>query len=217
MKIRNIITCLIVLLICIFDVDYNEYSKLKHTSDISIKKEDLPEEFSDNAYKTILQFIQKTRDLDYEWLIYFDYITGEILKCARGESNNVQISFEDDEFEEYNVASIHNHPKKSLSPPSGKNFGILTRDFEDYELIAGFENFWILKAKGVHKNLCFQLNSFSDLFHELSFQFCSNRYGDEEIISRMHDIKYGSELLNYINNKNIDNIQLIKKEYVTNE
>ena len=31
----------------------------------------------------------------------------------------------------------------------------------------------------------------------------------------MHDILYGNELLKYINNKNIKDIQLTKKEYVT--
>ena len=45
------------------------------------------------------------------------------------------------------VASIHNHPEVLLSPPSSKNFGIFKRAFEDYELIAGFDSFWILKER----------------------------------------------------------------------
>lgn len=86
--------------------------------------------------------------------------------------------------------------------------------FEDYELVAGFGYFWILKAKGLHKSLYYQANSFSDVTFELSHRYCSNRYRDIKIISKMHDIKYGDELLKYINNKNINDIQLIKKEYV---
>ena len=146
MKIGNIIICLIVLLVGIFDVECSQYSKLENNPGISIKKEDLPFEFSDEAYETIVDFIQKTRGLDYEWVLYFDYVTGEILRCASGESNNVEMHFEDGEFEGNHVASIYNHPKEALSPPSGKNFGIFTRDFEDYELVAGFGYFWILKA-----------------------------------------------------------------------
>lgn len=164
--------------------------------------------------KLLLISSKKTRGLDYEWVLYFDYVSGEILRCASGESNNVEMHFEDGEFEGNHVASIHNHPKEALSPPSGKNFGIFTRDFEDYELVAGFGYFWILKSKGLHKSLYYQANSFSDVTFELSHRYCSNRYRDIKIISKMHDIKYGDELLKYINNKNINDIQLIKKEYV---
>ena len=32
----------------------------------------------------------------------------------------------------------------------------------------------------------------------------------------MHDVWYGRELLKYINNKNISDIQLLKKEYTVN-
>ena len=54
-----------------------------------------------------------------------------------------------DEFEDNYVASIHNHPSIVYSPPSGKNFGILLRDFEDYELVVGPNELWVLKAKGI--------------------------------------------------------------------
>ena len=118
MKIKNIFICLIVLLAGIFDVECDEYSKLENNHDISIKREDLPEEFSDEAYKTVVDFIQKTRGLDYEWVLYFDYVTGEILRCASGESNKVKISFSEGEFEGRHIASIHNHPENVYSPPS---------------------------------------------------------------------------------------------------
>lgn len=61
MKIGNIIICLIVLLVGIFDVECSQYSKLENNPGISIKKEDLPSEFSDEAYETIVDFIQKNQ------------------------------------------------------------------------------------------------------------------------------------------------------------
>lgn len=124
------------------------------------------------------------------------------------------ITFEDGEFEGKHVASLHNHPKNMLSPPSSKNFGIFNRDFEDYEVIAGYDNFWILKGKGTHATLWHQLNWISQALAVSSLEYCCNRYGDSKIIDKMHDIRYGNEL-KYINNKNIKDIQLIKKEYIT--
>ncbi|WP_292889102.1 hypothetical protein [Methanobrevibacter sp. UBA212] len=52
-------------------------------------------------------------------------------------------------FKGKNVASIYNHPKGFLSAPSGENFQILEMENEDYELICGYDEFWILEAKGV--------------------------------------------------------------------
>lgn len=59
MKIKNFIICLIILLVSNLDVELEEYSKLKNNSNISIKKEDLPCEFSDKAHETVVDFIQK--------------------------------------------------------------------------------------------------------------------------------------------------------------
>ncbi|MBQ9160504.1 MAG: hypothetical protein IJ122_04165 [Methanobrevibacter sp.] len=118
-----------------------EYGELEIKNNISIKKEDLPGEFGDNAFETINEFIKKTHHLNHEWVMYFDYNTGEILKCGKGENNKVKIDFKDGEFDNFNVASIHNHPQNVFSPPSGKNFKIMEREFEDYELIVGFEYF----------------------------------------------------------------------------
>lgn len=88
------------------------------------------------------------------------------------------------------------------------------RDFEDYELIAGFEYFWILKAKGVHENLMEEMNNVSKVAYMFSFLFSTGRYTNDEIIYRMQDLRYGGELLKYINDKNITGIQLSRKEYV---
>ena len=187
-----------------------EYEKLKIENVPSIKREDLPDEFNDVVFKIVDEFIRKTRNLDYEIIMYFDYITGEILKCVKGTSDNVKIVFNDDELKGFNVASIHNHPKELLSAPSSKNFGIFNRPFEDYELVAGFNSFWILKAKGVNKILFFEINIISDSISDSCLESCVSRYGNDEIIGKMHDIKYGNKLLKYINNKNIKDIQLTK-------
>ena len=217
MKFRNILICVYVLLVCMLGIgdDFEDYQKLKTENVSSIRMEDLPSEFSDEAFKTVDEFIKKTRNLDYEFVVYFDYVTGEILKCAKGIKNNVKITFEDGEFEGHHVASIHNHSKYSLSAPSGINFGIFDRPFEDYELVAGFSSFWILEAKGVYKGLSFLLNICSDDIADSCLELCVSRYSDDEIINKMHDIIYGSELLKYINDKIIYGIQLTKKEYVT--
>ena len=116
--------------------DLERYMNLKIEDTPSIKRTDLPSEFSDKTFKIIEDFIKKTKNIDYEILIYFDYIEGEILKCKIGSKSNVKIIFEDDEFKGRHVASIHNHTKDMYTPPSDKNFGIFSRDWEDYELIA---------------------------------------------------------------------------------
>lgn len=87
MTIKNIILCLIFLVVSMLNsnVICKNYNDLKINSNLSVKKDDLPQEFSDDALKTINEFIQKTRQLDSEWAIYFDYKTGEILKCGKGK------------------------------------------------------------------------------------------------------------------------------------
>ena len=151
MKLRNFLFGLFFLMVSMlnFESDFDDYQKLEIKNVSSIRREDLPSDFSDDAFKTVDEFIRKTRDLNYEFVIYFDYVTGEILKCVKGGKDAVSFDFEDGEFEGYQVASIHNHPEDVYSPPSGKNFGILVRNFEDYELIASVNELWILKAKEV--------------------------------------------------------------------
>ena len=216
MELRNFLFGLFFVMVSMldFESDLDEYQKLEIINVSSIRREDLPSDFSDEAFKTVDEFIRKTRDLNYEFVIYFDYVTGEILKCVKGENDNVNLKFEENEFNGCSIASIHNHPKNLLSAPSGLNFGILSRDFEDFELIAGFDNFWILKAKGTYKNMVGEMNFVSEILCDSSLESCAFRYGDGEIIKKMHDIKYGNQLLKFINDKNITNIQLSKKEYV---
>ncbi len=124
-KIFSIILCSITLMTNrIGESDYEKYKKLKVETVASIKKSDLPEEFSKKAFDVVDEFIRKTINLNYEIVLYFDYITGEILKCKIGSETNVEIEFEDNEFKGKHIASIHNHTKDMYTPPSDKNFGI---------------------------------------------------------------------------------------------
>ena len=136
MKIKKFISSLFILVLKLNSKSaYDEYKKLKINDSPSITYDDLPNEFSRDAFKTIDEFIRKTKYLDYECLLYFDYITGKILKCAFGNSDNVKLDYNDVEFEGHHVASIHNHTKDVFSPPSGKNFGILERSFDVWQSI----------------------------------------------------------------------------------
>ena len=193
--------------------DFEKYNKLKIEDVSSISPNDLPQEFSYESFKTIDEFIKKTKNLDYECALYFDYISGEILKCAIGDDEEVSLVFEEGEFDNNHVASVHNHPKTVYSPPSGKNFGILMRDFEQYELISGLNELWIFKAQCVNEHLMIEFNVASiELFKSARHQaslMCSEEY----LIDELCDLLYGDFLLKYINDKNIRYIQLTKKVY----
>ena len=80
------------------DSAYEKYEKLKLEYNVSIKKECLPNEFGENAFKTVDEFVKKTFNLNYECLLYFDYVTGQIIWCAIGKSDKVQVKYDDFEF-----------------------------------------------------------------------------------------------------------------------
>lgn len=214
-KLRNFFIFLIIFAFCILNIgrDFEEYKKLEKETVELIKKEDLPSEFSDNAYGTITDFIQKTKNFDYEWIILFDYLSGEILRCVKGGGNNVKLNFNEDEFKGYHVASIHNHPVNVYSPPSDKNFGIVMRDFEDYELVSGVNELWILKAKGKNPIMHMMLKMSAEVFLLSCQEYCDKLYSDSEKANEVCDKMYGIRLSNYINDKNIRDIQLTRKEY----
>lgn len=186
MKIKNIILCLIVIVSTLLNVgvDFKEYEKLKINDVPSINASDLLSEFGEGAFKTVEEFIKKTHYLNREWVIFFDYITGEILKCKKGGKDRVSLNFEEKEFEGHHVSSIHNHPHDVYSPPSGDNFGILLRNFEDYELIAGFDCFWILKAINVNMILNMELKLYADLL----LASCQNIVRKNIAIAKRHTI-----------------------------
>ena len=161
---------MIILVMIVNSTDCIRYSELKKENNVEIRKSDLPEEFSEKAFKLVDEFVKKTHKLDYEVALYFDYITGEVLSCSMGIFDNVKLKFNPDDYKDRHIASIHNHPQDVFSPPSDKNFGILQRDFEDYELIAGINELWILKAKGVDMGLCIELKLYSGLI----MSYCQN-------------------------------------------
>ncbi len=210
-KIMRIIICIMSLINKKSECE--KYRKLKIKDVSSIKQSDLPQEFSDNAFKVVDDFIRKTINLDYEILLYFDYTTGEILRCAIGEKTTVELEFEYDEFDGKHVASIHNHTKDMYTPPSDKNFGIFLRQWEDYELIAAHNGLWILKGKLKDEKLNFELKINSQTLFNMVFDYYSKKC--ENINERNDEIdrEYGKLLSKYINNKIIKEIQLEKKEY----
>ena len=91
-------------------------------------------------------------------------------------------------------------------------FGILQRDFEDYELIAAINELWILKAKGVDMGLCIELKLYSRTIMHYCQKFCEKHYGNSKKAMNICEEMYGLMLSKNINNKNLNNIQLVKKE-----
>lgn len=197
------------------ETDFEKYKKLKINEVPSIKKSDLPNDFSDKAFDIVDEFIKKTIDVDYEILIYFDYTTGQILDCKIGTKTNVKLKLEEKEFKGKHVASIHNHTKKMYTPPSDKNFGIFLRKWEDYELIAGTNGLWILKGKLKDEKLTFELKIISNLLFKIALYDSKSNNNQKNIktIEDECDKTYGKLLSNYINDKNINEIQLMKKEF----
>ena len=195
------------------ETDFEKYKKLELNDGPSIRKSDLPKDFSNKAFEIVDEFIKKIADLDYEILIFFDYMTGEILKCKRGGENNVEIDFENEEFNGKHVASIHNHTKEMYTLPSDKNFGILSREWEEYELIACINCIWILKGKIKDEKLTFELKIISNVLFNIALENATKIYRNQTEIDDKCDEQYGNLLSKYINDKNISKIQLEKKEY----
>ena len=179
----------------------------------SIRRSDLPNEFTDDSFKTVDEFIRKTANLNFECVIYFDYITGEVLKCAIGKLDEVILNFDRDEFRGKHIASIHNHPPSVFSPPSAKNFGILMRNFEDFELIASKNELWIFKSKCVDEKLMLEFNVASIELFNSAWQQANTLDLNENLTDDYCDFLYGMFISKYINDKNINDIQLTKKEY----
>ena len=208
---KKILKIIAMLTLLISNDSFELYEKLEKDNDISIKFEDLPNEFTLQSYDTVVDFIQKTKNLEFECLMYFDYVTGKILKFEIGTSNNVKIDF-NKEFDDHHVASKKKKKKSVYSPPSGKNFGILMREFEDYELIVGDSGLWILKAKGINFNLNLDLKYSALMILDSCQEYSIKRYPPSKA-NDICDVMYGTMLSNYINDKNLKDIQLTKKEY----
>ena len=157
------------------ETDYEKYKKLEIRDVASIKKSDLPPEFCDKAFVIVDEFIRKTRDLDFEIMIYFDYETGDILERKIGGATTVELEFDENTFDEKHIASLHNHTKDMYTPPSDMNFGIFLRKWEEYELIAGWDGLWILKGKLTDTKLNFELKTNSSILFRRVLNHFSKR------------------------------------------
>ena len=188
------------------DQEFLKYIHLDVDWDVdSISAEDLPGEFGPHAVKLVDLFRRKTANLPYECMLYFDYKTGQIIYCFIGnESGRVRGEIYEEHFKNFNVASIHNHPKGYLSAPSGKNFQILEIKNEKYELICGYDEFWILEAEGT-----FDSDVVDDIKKELTGFYNSILVVDNIDLNST----YGDYLLNYINHEIKYNIKLTKVRY----
>ena len=198
------------------DREFERYRHLPIDWSISaITKEDLPSEFSSNAVKTVDMFRRKTVNLDVECMIYFDIQTGNIVSCNFADENipnEVTGEIYPDFLEGMHIASLHNHPKHYCSPPSSKNFQMLSLDFEEYELILSERELWILESKDIIfdeetiNKIREKTGGYLEIiFNDSNIQF-ENGY---EVWDNVKKI-YGDLLLIYFN-KEFDNIKLIRR------
>ena len=200
------------------DKEYERYRHLPIDWSISpITKEDLPEEFSQKAANTVDMFRKKTYDLACECLIYFDIDTGNIVSCNFSDEStpySVEAFIYVNLLKDMNIASLHNHPIRYGSPPSGKNFQMLSLEFEKYELILSKNELGVLESKEVvfdedeiniiREKLDCTLNSILD---DVNADF-NERYLILENVNK----RYGDFLLIYLNNK-LNNIKLTRRYF----
>ena len=200
------------------DKEYERYCHLPINWSISpITEEDLPEEFSQKAVNTVDMFRKKTYDLNCECLIYFDIDAGNIVSCNFSDESNpyrVEGYIYANLLKDMNIASLHNHPIRYGSPPSGKNFQMLSLEFEKYELILSKNELWVLESKEVvfdedeidiiREKLDCTLNSILD---DVNTDF-NERYLILENVNK----RYGDFLLIYLNNK-LNNIKLTRRYF----
>lgn len=198
------------------DSEWLEYQKL--TVDCSVKPispYDLPDDFCLEACRLVDEFRRKTVNEDVEWMLYFDYRTGDVIYCWKGEGGKCDGAIAKIHFYGKDIASVHNHPKGYYSFLSPNNFEILEKDFEDYELISSVHALWIIKFNGAidkrirykfQKKLILEMNAINDDIRRV----CS----DVDVINLMVEKSIGNYLLSSIE-KRICGIDLIiiKREY----
>ena len=196
-----------------------EYERYRHLSvDWSIPpitKDDLPDEFSQKAVNTIDLFRRKTFNLDIECMIYLDIHTGNIVSCNFADKpspNEVSGEIYPSYMKGMHIASVHNHPKRFCSPPSGKNFEMLKFDFEEYELIMSEKELWILESKEVIlddnelRQICDNIERYYDsIYHDINSEF-EEGFMVIDVLNK----RYGDFLLQYLNIE-FDNIILIRR------
>jgi len=193
------------------DKDWVEYKHLKVDKSVkSVNPDDLPGEFCDKACKLVDEFHRKTVNENVEWMLYFDYTTGDVIYCWKGEGGKTGGLYDKLHFQERHIASIHNHPKKFYSFPSLDNFEIFENDFEDYEIICSYDPFWIIESKGI---LGCEIREkikldFYKKFQEVNDYVISNF--EEETWGMLIEDIFSEYLLNYLND-NFENININKR------
>lgn len=137
------------------DEDWIRYKVLMVDKSLkSIDFSDLPDEFCDESCKLIDEFRRKTVKLEEEGMLYFDYMTCEVIYCWQGKVGESGGGFDRRNFDGRHIASLHSHPIGYYSFPSPENFDILENEFEDYEIITSIDTFWIVEFKyAVEKRL----------------------------------------------------------------
>ena len=72
------------------DPEWLEYRFLKIDKSVkSINPEDLPSDFCPKACRIVDEFHRKTVHEDVEWMLYFDYTTGEVVYCWKGGKGKI--------------------------------------------------------------------------------------------------------------------------------
>lgn len=198
------------------DNEWLKYQNLEVDETIEkVKPTDLPYDFCDEACRLVDEFRRKTVNESDEWMLYFDYKTGDVIYCWRGKDGRCCGDYERIHFKGRNIASVHSHPRGYYSFPSPENFDILENEFEDYEIISSSNAIWIVGFKGgVGKEIRqdFQDNfsiDFNRIEKEINIKY------DDFFTVRIMIEKIFSDYLVYDLDKNIQNIHLdlIKKEY----
>lgn len=184
--------------------NYNEFLRLDIDWNVkSIDKNDLPKDLPKETCDFINLFRRKTVHEKKEWNIYMDYETGEIIHCFIGKGDSVTGMINKTLLTNKKILTIHNHPKGTYSAPSATNFEILKNNFEDYEIICSYREYWILESK--EKIDSIKITKIKQEINNI-FDECNN------LKQRNKIKKYDEELINFINNLKL-NILLTKKEY----
>ncbi len=189
------------------DVEYARYRHLEVNWSISpVTKDDLPSEFSPQAVKTVDMFRRKTVDLNFECMILFDYISGDIISCnfsKESDNGKVESVVYPKVFKNMSIASVHNHPIKYCSPPSSKNFQMLGLGFEHYELIFAKNELWILESKNIvlDDEEIEEIRKKANDYFDACLDNINQDFEKGYLVSDNLDRCYGDRLLNYINGK----------------
>ena len=201
------------------DLEFMKYRHMPVNWHIdAVTEDDLPEEFSPKAVKLVDLFRRKTIDLDYEAMLIFDYKTGELIYCFVNDCRSGEVTGEVDEsrFEGKHVSIIHNHPKNFYSPPSSRNFQILSLGFQDYELVSSWDALWILESKEELSNeKIIEIKEAIQVLYENATEKAYHEFLDDEIGFKKASDMYGELLLNYINNANLS-VKLIRRDFDDN-